>query len=253
MFLAIDIGNTDAVLGFFEGKTLKFVHRIKSLRDENQVYFEYRIRDFLLENEISGENIRRIVISSVVPPLTPIFTAIAQALNFKEPLLVTPHSFPPVFASIDNPDELGSDLYANAVAAYSKYKKTCLIVDFGTALTFTVIAHNGEIKGVAITAGLKTTINSLFSKTAQLPVVPLERPKSVLGKNTIHAIQAGVMVGFESLVRGMLTHFKTELANDKPIIIATGGLSSVLTNLHPEFDEVNINLTLEGIRLIGEN
>lgn len=139
----------------------------------------------------------------------------------------------------------------NVMAAFSRHAKPVIVVDFGTALTFTAVSQQGEILGVNIVPGLKTAIHSLFTNTSKLPEVELKLPKSALGKNTIHAIQAGVLYGYTGLVKGMIEAIEAE-TQLKFKIIATGGLSAILTTLEEIFDEVDRNLTLEGLRLITE-
>lgn len=251
LLLVIDVGNTDAVFGLFEGEKLLHNFRIKSLKDENYVYFEYRFRQYFLENSLRFADITKVVLSSVVPPLTPIFKSLVSNLFGLEAIVVNAHIFPAIEISIDNPDEIGSDLVANAVAAYTKYKRNCVVVDFGTALTFTVISEEGKVLGVSIAPGLRTAVKALFSNTAQLPDVPLVLPTSVLGKNSVHAIQSGILWGYEGLVKNMIHKIRAELGGDC-IAIATGGLSSIISTLNGEFVEVNRELTLEGLRIIGE-
>lgn len=251
MLLVIDIGNTDATLGLFEKDLLKYNFRIKSLTHENYVFFEYRFRNYFLEKGIKFSEVEHVVISSVVPSLTGIFKSICQNLIGKEPFFLNPISFPMLKVDIDDPTEIGNDLYSNAIAAYTKYKANCVIVDFGTALTFTVVSKDAEIAGVAIAPGLKTATKALFANTAQLPSVPLQMPHSVLGKNSIHAIQAGIMFGYEGLVRSMIQRIRSEMGGEC-IAIATGGLSSILTSLKDDFTEINIDLTIQGLKIVGE-
>jgi type III pantothenate kinase len=149
------------------------------------------------------------------------------------------------------PEELGSDLFVNAVAAFELVKSDCLVVDFGTALTFTVINSNGQIEGVTILPGIKTAIKSLFSETSLLPEVKLEKPETIVGKNSMHAIQAGVIYGYESLVSGLIGKIRTEVGKSIAVI-ATGGLSAVLTDISSEFDQIDIDLTLKGLYLYGQ-
>jgi type III pantothenate kinase len=253
MLLAIDIGNTDAVFGFFENEKLLKVCRISAPKEESSLlYYDYRFRNYLLENGLHSVVFEKVVISSVVPVLTDLFVQIAANFTSRRPIVISSDSYDKVKVLIDNPQELGSDLFANAVAAYDKYAHKCIIVDFGTALTFTVVSDNAEVLGVAIAPGLKTAMNSLFSKTAQLPEVPLELPAKVIGTNSIHSIQSGILFGYEGLVRNMLKCIKAELGGNCKVI-ATGGLSSIIKALNDEFDETDRNLTLNGIRIIGEN
>ena len=151
-----------------------------------------------------------------------------------------------------NKIEIGADLVANAVAAYHYFKQKCVVVDFGTALTFTSILDDGQLAGVAIAPGLKTAISALFSKTAQLPEVPLELPQTPVGKNTIHAIQSGILNGYVGLVKHMLMAIRTEVG-EHYIAVATGGLSSILHPLRKEFVDIDVELTMNGLKIIGES
>jgi type III pantothenate kinase len=154
--------------------------------------------------------------------------------------------------NIDMPEELGSDLFVNALAAFELVKSNCLVIDFGTALTFTVVSQKGRIEGVTILPGIKTAIKSLFSQTSLLPEVKLEKPDSIIGKNSMHAIQSGIIYGYESMVLGIVKKIKEEI--DKPMfVIGTGGLSAVLKDISNEFDKIDIDLTLRGLYLYGKN
>jgi type III pantothenate kinase len=252
MIFVIDIGNTDATLGVYSEKKLIYSFRIPSKREENFVFFENHIRNYFLENNIKFGSFKQVVLSSVVPVLTPIYKEIIVRNFDIEPIIVNASVFPKLQVSIDTPDEIGSDLVANAVAAFTKYKRNCVVVDFGTALTFTTVSGEGKILGVSIAPGLRTAVKALFSNTAQLPDVPLELPESVIGKNTIHAIQAGILWGYEGMVKSMIRKIRRELDGDC-VAIATGGLSKIIPTLKGEFKEININLTMEGLRIIGES
>ena len=142
-------------------------------------------------------------------------------------------------------------MVANAVAAYDHYRKSCIVVDFGTALTFTTLSDEGKILGVSITPGLKTAIKSLTQNTAKLFDVPLEMPKSALGTNTITAIQSGILFGYSGLVQSMVAEIRNEVQQEIPAV-ATGGLSSIITPLKDFFDHIDTKLTLNGLRIIGE-
>jgi type III pantothenate kinase len=172
-------------------------------------------------------------------------------LFHSQPLIIGPEVYPKLQLAIDRPHEIGTDLVANAVAGYAKCQTTCIIVDFGTALTFTTVAKTGQILGVAIAPGLKTAMYSLFKSTAQLPVVPLEVPESAIGKNTAHALQAGVLLGYIGLVETLVGRIQKEL-NEKCYVVATGGLSSIIPELRTVFDEIDPNLTLDGLRIMAE-
>ncbi|WP_192347381.1 type III pantothenate kinase [Algoriphagus sp. Y33] len=253
MFLAIDAGNSNVVFALYdeENKSWKNHFRIETHSSKFPAQLHKKVPLYFLEHGISPADIRRIGFSSVVPEIN------EQILQFCEnyfgtlPYLISPASFEKLPIRSLRPNEIGTDLMCNVMAAYSLYSKPLIIVDFGTALTFTVVDACGEILGVNIVPGLKTAIKSLFTNTSKLPDVALKLPKSALGKNTIHAIQAGVFYGYTSLVKGMLETISLE-TNMKFTVIATGGLAEILTPLEKVFDEIDRNLTLEGLRLITQ-
>lgn len=251
MLLAVDVGNTDTVFGVWQNDEWTHIFRVRSLTDEGAPHYETKLRLHFLEANLLISDVQTTVLSSVVPPLTPVLRSMLSGLFGMPPVVVGPEVYPGLKVEIDHPHEIGSDLVANAVAAYTKYGRNAVVVDFGTALTFTTVSGDGRILGVAIAPGLKTAVKALFSNTAQLPEVPLKLPESAIGKNTTHAIQAGILLGYESLVRGMITRIRRELDGDC-IALATGGLSSIIDTLHGEFVEVNRSLTLDGLRIIGE-
>lgn len=251
MLLAVDTGNTDTVFGLFEKNILLHQWRVRSLPQESAAQYEARLRLHFLEADLSLDHVGTVVLSSVVPDLTPVLRTMLKGLFGKEPLVVGPGIYPELAIAIDNPHEIGADLIANAVAVFIRYRRNCVVVDFGTALTFTTVSAQGKVLGVAILPGLKTAVKSLFANTAQLPEVPLVLPQSAIGKNTVHAIQAGILLGYEGLVKSMIRRIRTELHEDC-LAVATGGLSSILDTLHGEFVEIDRNLTLDGLRLIGE-
>ncbi|MFD2936761.1 type III pantothenate kinase [Spirosoma flavum] len=251
MQIIVDIGNTDAVFGLYNLTTWQYIWRTPARLDEPTQSYERRLRLWLLEVGISLSSIETTVLSSVVPDLTPTMrTMLAELFGF-EPVVVGPDIYPLLPIQIIRPHEIGADLVANALAAYTRYRRTCTVVDFGTALTFTTVSGTGKLLGVAIAPGLKTAIRSLFANTAQLPEVPIEVPSSALGTSTTHAIQAGVVLGYEGLVRSLVGRIQAELNGDC-IAVATGGLSGRIPSLHDVFTDVVPSLTLDGIRLIGE-
>ncbi|PHN03503.1 type III pantothenate kinase [Flavilitoribacter nigricans] len=252
MLLAIDIGNSNVTFGFYHEEKWKHVWRLPTRTDrEAPMYYQMQLGQRLLEANITPLNVRRLILSSVVPDLIPIFEHLSQHLLHKKAFTLRPDIYHSLQLQIDRPNEIGTDLLANAAAAYYLYGKDSIVVDFGTALTFTTVNGQGHILGVSIVPGLKTAISALFQKTAQLPEVPLEMPESAVGKNTVHAIQSGVLIGYVGLVRHMLRSIRSELGEHYQAI-ATGGLSSILHPLRNDFLIINPNLTLDGLRLIGE-
>ena len=249
MLLVIDAGNTDIVFGVYNGSDWVHHWRIPSGKGPSPELWRYRFVSELLEINLVPADIHRTVISSVVPVLTkPLQESFADLSN-AAPLILGPEVYPHLQVSVLNPQEIGADLVANAVGAFHRFQSKCVVVDFGTALTFTTIADSGKIIGVAIAPGIKTAIRSLFTDTAQLPEVPLEVPKSALGKDTIHAIQAGVALGYTGMVNHLLDHIIEEIGPECKTI-ATGGLSFVLTSLHPRFDAIDRMLTMNGLVIV---
>ena len=251
MQLIVDIGNTDAVFGLYNQTAWQHIWRTPSRTDESAQSYEGRLRLWLLEADIPLSAIQSTVVSSVVPDLTLTMRTMLGELFGLEPIVVGPAIYPLLPLEILRPHEIGADLVANALAAYTRYRRNCVVVDFGTALTFTTVSGEGKILGVAIAPGLKTAIRSLFANTAQLPEVPIDVPASALGLSTTHAIQAGVVLGYEGLVRSLLNRIRAELGGDC-MAVATGGLSGRIPTLHDAFADVVPSLTLEGVRLIGE-
>jgi type III pantothenate kinase len=252
MLLAIDIGNSDITLGISNGDGWQPVWRIPTVADLPQMYYSMRIINNFLETGLKHEHVEKVVISSVVPELTKDFTEVAAALFEQTPLVLGPDMYDDLPITIRNPYEIGADLVANAVAAFTRFHQNCVVVDFGTALTFTTVSHSGEILGVSIAPGLKTAIRSLSQNTARLFDVPVEMPSTVLGKGTTQAIQAGVVIGYEGMVIHMLNRIREELKDPDVKSVATGGLCKAIPSLGAVFTEIDPYLTLSGLRIISE-
>ncbi len=249
--IVFDIGNSDTVIGFHDADNLVEVFRIPSLKNESSVYFEYRILNFMLEKDLKKEMFSKAVISSVVPILTPFFVFFCKKFLEIPTYVVNPKKSKLLSIDIEMPEELGSDLFLNALAASTIYKENCIIVDFGTALTFTCVSSEKVILGVTILPGIKTAIKSLFSGTSLLPEVKISKPATIIGKNSMHAIQAGIVFGYESMVTGIIEKIKLEIGGNCKVI-ATGGLSSSLSFEKQVFDKIDKNLTIYGLLLYGK-
>jgi type III pantothenate kinase len=251
MLLAIDIGNTDIVFGIHDSVSWIHQFRVSSSLSHRSSDYEAQLRIRFLENSLKISDIEKAIISCVVPDQKAILKEMVQQMFGLDPVMVGVEMYDKLKMQIPSPYEIGTDLVCNAVYAYYTHKRNCIIVDFGTALTYTVVSKKGEIIGVSIAPGLKTAVKALFSNTAQLPEVPLQMPDSAIGKNTVHAIQAGVLWGYVGMVREMIAQIKKEVGQDC-MVLATGGLSSILTPLQEEFNEVDKALTLNGLRIISE-
>jgi type III pantothenate kinase len=250
MIFVIDIGNSDITTGIWQDESWKQIWRLPTDTSLPQSFYATRLRDLFLEFGFKIDQLRAIVISSVVPEITERIRQTVLQLTEREPVVLGAAIYQKLPLGILNPHQIGSDLVSNALAAFELFKCNCVVVDFGTALTFTTVSAKGEIVGVSIVPGLKTAIKALTQNTAQLFEVPLIVPESVLGKDTTHAIQAGVLHGYEGLVRTMLQKIKTELKDPGLKVVATGGLSSILPALKDEFTIINRELTLDGLRLV---
>ncbi|MEN0005742.1 MAG: type III pantothenate kinase [Bacteroidota bacterium] len=250
--IAIDIGNSNVVIGVCKNNEWIYTWRLPtSVREDAYLYYQTNLVNLLFEAGIGASEVQQVVISSVVPDLSSDFEQLITHIFPDKVVFIRPTLYHLFDIQTDNPAEIGTDLLANAVAAHHLYQRDCIIVDFGTALTFTTVNKAGQVMGVSIAPGLKTAISALFQKTAQLPEVPLELPQSVLGKNTVHAIQSGILIGYVGLVQHMLQAIRAELGSQF-IAVATGGLSGILHPLQGAFEAIDSELTLKGLKRIGE-
>jgi type III pantothenate kinase len=250
MILALDIGNSDITIGYWDGKVWKHTWRVPSRTQQPELYYGVKIRDSFLESQVTLHSVTTIVMSSVVPGLTEKIQKVVRTLFNIEPVVLGPAVYGKLPIEVLNPYEIGSDLVANAMAAHMLYKGACIVCDFGTALTFTTVSAEGKILGVSIVPGLRTAIKALTQNTAKLFDIPLETPASALGTSTITAIQSGLVIGYDGLVRSMVNAIRTELKEECPAI-ATGGLSFVISSLKGFFSAIDPQLTLDGLRLVA--
>ncbi len=251
MLLAIDIGNTNINLGVWDDQTLQREWRIQTSRDRTAD--EYGI---LLVGLLRGDGLDKVItgviLASVVPALTQTFTMLCHNTLRIEPLFVTANLDLGIDIRTDNPAEVGADRLVNAVAAYHLFKRPCIIIDMGTATTFDVVSANGELLGVVIAPGLRLAANALISQAAQLSQVPLDAPPQATGKNTVHAIQSGLIFGYVALIEGMIQRLMDEHPdqNSEIVVLGTGGLISLITPHTEIIDHVDPWLTLTGLRII---
>lgn len=254
--LCVNIGNSNIALGVFgEGRLL---YRWRLATQPRKTSDEYEIDVRALLNQASRESaagpalaVSRAVVGSVVSLLTTTFFQACRKLTGGDPVVVSPGLETGLTVKIDNPQEMGSDLIANAVAGYHIYRSNCIVVDFGTALSFTVVSKNAELLGASIAPGVQVAMDALSMSTDQLPHVPLRTPPAAIGKNTVHSIQSGVVFGYIGLVESIVARIKAELSGDT-VVVATGGLSQAMAPLTSCVDHIEPWLTLEGLRLIGE-
>ncbi len=249
MIVVIDIGNTDIVLGVF--KDSKWIETFRTRT--HQPWSAKKVEEWVKEGWESRAYPmpNHVILSSVVPGVLPQVKKGIENWLGKKIVVLGREYYANLPIQIIAQDEIGTDLIANAVYGFLTYQSDVLVVDFGTALTFTLVNGKGQIEGVSIAPGLKTAVKSLFSQTAQLPEVPLEMPSKPLGTDTVSAIQSGILWGYVGMVKEMIARVK-ELKGEELVVIATGGLSSILTPLQAHFTEVNQHITVEGLRLILE-
>lgn len=249
MLLAVDIGNTNITLGVFEGEQLRAAWRLAT--DVHRMADEYAamLLNLLPHENITPSDIKEVSMCNVVPPLTTTFIALFQRYFQTRPLVVGAGVRTGVSIRMDNPREVGADRIADAVAAHNLYGGSLIIIDLGTATTFSIVSKEGDFIGGIIATGIATAAEALYSRTAQLPRVDLVRPKNVIGTNTVTAIQSGVIYGYASLVEGMLSRIQKELG-EKVKVVATGGYAGLIAKETKAIDEVNPDLTLIGLRLI---
>ena len=250
MLIVIDLGNTNVVVGVHENDTWLHEWRMETHLPPSSESYATQLQSKIEESNLDVTQIHQIILSSVVPNRTQEIFEVATEVFKQTPTLFNSDIFHLLPMDIPSASEIGTDLVANAVAATYRFpNENCVVVDFGTALTFTTVSKDGQLLGVAIAPGIKTSLKALFMNAAQLPEVPLKVPDSVLGRDTFHAIQAGILVGYEGLIGHLLKRHREELKDDCRVI-ATGGLSEILENLKPEYDLIDRKLTLEGLRII---
>jgi len=251
MLLAIDIGNTNIVFGVHHQNDWIKIWRIQTDARKTADEYEVIFRSLFTGNKVCKNHIEKVVISSVVPSLNREFDDMLLNFTSLQPHFITPEIFDRLPVQILNPYEIGSDLVANAMAAYTRYQTNCMVIDFGTALTFTTISDQGLMLGVAIAPGLRTAIRALAGNTAQLPDVQPVLPPSVLGTNTVHAIRSGIVIGYTGLVDRIISKTEEEL-KQKLTVVATGGLAQIFAHEQTKIQHIDLNLTLEGLKLIAE-
>jgi type III pantothenate kinase len=250
MLFCIDIGNTNIVLGVTEGERILHHWRIRTETDATSDELGILIRNLFQMAGIRLQDVRQVILSCVVPPLLNTFEEFSHRYFKVKPMVVGPGLKTGMSIKYDNPKEVGADRIVNAVAAYEKYRKALIVVDFGTATTFDYISKEGEYLGGAIAPGVVISCEALFQKASKLPRVEIfARPKSVIAKDTISSMNVGIIYGYAGLVDGIVHRVKKEAGEDVKVI-ATGGLARLICDVSETIEEVEEFLTLEGLMII---
>lgn len=252
MLLVIDVGNTNMVFGIYKDEELAFSCRMKTDKERAADEIGMWFLQFLSLRNIKPDDITDVIISSVVPQVMySLGHAMRKYLNIN-PKVVGVDVMPDMPILYDNPREVGADRIVNAVAAYNKYKKPLIIIDFGTATTFCSISTKGEYLGGVIYPGIKISMEALFEKAAKLPRVEITKPHKVIGTNTVTSMQAGAVYGYAGSVDYIVSRMKEEMGGEA-YVVATGGLASLIASEAKSIDKIDRNLTLYGLKLIYDN
>lgn len=252
MLLAIDVGNTETVLGVFSGDDLTWHWRIRTVPDRTADELALLFGGFLAQHDISfAGQVTGVAISSGVPSLTQALREMTERSFGFEPVVVEPGIKTGIPIRIDNPREVGADRIVNALAAFTRFGGPCVVVDFGTATTYDAVSDKGEYLGGAIAPGMRVSADSLTAHAARLPDIEMVRPGSVIGKNTVQAMDSGLVWGTVSELEGMVERFEDELGGEATVV-ATGGLAATVVGLTDVIDHHEPWLTLEGLKLIFE-
>ncbi|GAA0127114.1 type III pantothenate kinase [Clostridium senegalense] len=255
MVFVLDVGNTNIVLGIYKDKKLMVDWRLSTDHKRSSDEYGIQVRQLFEQNNIKASDIEGIIISSVVPNIMYSLEHMIRKYFNQNPIVVGPGVKTGINIKYDNPKEVGADRIVNAVAAFETYKKSMIIIDFGTATTFCAITKNGDYLGGTICPGIKISSDALFERAAKLPRVELVKPDTVICKNTVASMQAGIVCGYVGQVDYIVDKMKKEMmakGEEDPIVIATGGLATLIAQDSQTIDKVEPFLTLDGLRMIYE-
>ncbi len=251
MLLVVDVGNTQTHFGTYEGGELVEHWRFATVRDSTADEIGAALRNLVELRGVELEQIDSSIVSSTVPQLGPQWLEMTERYLGHEMLVVGPGFKTGMPLRYDNPREIGADRLVNAVAAYERTQGACIVVDFGTAITYDPVSAEGEYLGGIISPGVEISVEALASRAAKLPKVDLEPPRALIGKSTIEAIRSGVIYGFAAMVDGIVGRLLEEMG-EETATIATGGLAHHIVPFTERIDEIDDLLTLEGLRILFE-
>ncbi|MCC7386789.1 MAG: type III pantothenate kinase [Deltaproteobacteria bacterium] len=250
MLLAIDVGNTNLTIGLYDGAELLETWRLETLHSRTEDEYGLLVRLLLEQGGYAVGDVGAVIVASVVPTVTRTVEAIARRTFHREALVVGPGIKTGMPILYDPPKDVGADRIVNAVAAFHRFHSACIVVDFGTATTFDSVTERGEYAGGAIAPGIQISTEALFSRAAKLPKVDIQRPRAVVGKNTVESMQSGILFGYAGLVDGLVRRMRAEMKAAPVQVVATGGLAELVAGESETIEAVDGALTLEGLRLI---
>jgi type III pantothenate kinase len=255
MLLAIDVGNTNMVIGVFDQKMLVQSWRLQTLRERTSDELGLLLEGLFAHSAIDRASVTGIIVGSVVPPLTSTTCAMVERFFKRTPLLVDPAGNAGMPIRYDNPSEVGADRIVNAIAAYEQFggpaTRPLIVCDFGTATTLDAVSAEGEYLGGAICPGVTISADALFQRAARLPRIEVRKPATVVGRTTVGAMESGLFYGYVGMVEGLVRRMSDELGGDA-ICVATGGLATMIAPETKLFAHVDIDLTLKGLRIVWE-
>jgi len=251
MLLTVDVGNTNINLGVFDGSKLKATWRVATGVHRMPDEYASLLLNLFERQGIDASQITDAILCSVVPPLVGVFDEMCRRYLKVSPLVIEAGVKTGVRVSMDNPKEVGADRIVNAVAAHQLYGGPVIVIDLGTATTFDAVSEDGDYLGGAIAPGIAIATEALFTRTAALPRVELTHPKRAVGRNTVAAMQSGIVFGYAGLIEGIVARIQQEMGG-KVKVVATGGYAELLARETPVIEVVNPDLTLVGLRLIYE-
>jgi type III pantothenate kinase len=251
MLLAIDVGNTNIVYGLFDGAALVHKFRVESARGRTADEYAVTLRSLLAMRGVDPGAVDAAILACVVPSLTEPMLRLVQSAFGREAIVVGPGIRSGMAILIENPREVGADRIADAVAGYERAKGGVVVVDFGTSTNFDVVTPKGEYLGGVLAPGLQISADALFLRAAKLPRVEITKPPRVVGRNTVHAMQSGIVYGYVGLVDGLVERILAELGYPCAVV-ATGGLASLIAPLSRTIQHVDDDLTLVGLRILYE-
>jgi type III pantothenate kinase len=251
MLLTIDVGNTNTVLGVFDGEALLVHWRLTTRREQTADEYGVLVRNLFSTSGLEPGRVDAVALASVVPPLTPVLVALAREYLGHDPLVIGPGVETGMPILYEPPGDVGADRIVNGVAAFAAYGGPVVVVDFGTATTFDVITRRGEYAGGVICPGIGISADALFQRAARLPRVDVRHPGRVVGRSTVGSMQSGLYFGYAAMCEGLIARIRGELG-EPARVVATGGLAQTLSAEIPSIEAVDPVLTLTGLRLVWE-